>query len=201
MELDGIMPDWSPGWLPEAPRPIVPVPATTVPKIRGSRVIVGDAEHGWRSDLRADDLVVRDGAIYVPVLPELDYYRAELNNTTVVAPLVAVEQVWVEKPAHFPVSDPPSGIAPAFPPSTETGAPPIQRPIPSAECGRITGRRLVLVTPSGERRGLRAVCEPYTDPDGEVRIRVCQEPGWYQWALKGTPPRTISVPTFLVWAE
>ena len=66
-------------------------------RLRGRRVIVGVPGIGFRGDLRADDPVVQGGRTFVPVLTEQDYYRPELEQIEVFAPLVPIDRVWVEE--------------------------------------------------------------------------------------------------------
>src|SRR5690606_38497869 len=72
---------------PSPPPPIVPTPAVELAdRLRGRRVIVGVPGVGFRDGLRADDVVVRDGRTYVPVLTEQDYYRVEIEEIEAIAP-------------------------------------------------------------------------------------------------------------------
>jgi hypothetical protein len=152
------------------PKLIVPTPALTQDDLRGRRIIVGVPGLGWRYDLRADEKVVQGSRTYVPVIPEQDWYRAELEQVEVFAPLVPVERVWVEKLGAAQDADVArsGGGGRLF----SLDAPPEQRPIPAADALRITGRRVVQVIDAVERRDLRAVTETYTSADGDVCIRV-----------------------------
>lgn len=187
-----INPGWefSQSWLPTKPRPIDPIPAIEVTDLRGKRVIIGDSTTGWRKDLRADNTVDQSGKKFVPVLTELDYYRAELNGTRVLAPLIPIDKVWVETPRD-----------PSPSPPTNSEGPQRQDPVPIRDHLRVTGQRIVLVTPNGEKRDLRAISEPYIHDDGELKIKICHEVNWYRWALTRKQPRFTSVPIFLSWIE
>lgn len=200
-------------WFPTEPSPVVPVPAARLDRLRGRRVIAGTPEHGWRHDLRADDPVEAHGRQLVPVLIEADYYRAELDRVEVFAPLVPAERVWVEQPEP---SEAPGGPAPADDAATrampaqrsdllsrlvDTDAPATRRPVPARDVAHLTGRRLVVVSPSRVRRDLRASTEPYQNTDGTICLKVCDEPDWYRWAFTGTPAPCTEVPVYLIWVE
>ncbi|WP_246273646.1 hypothetical protein [Phytohabitans houttuyneae] len=182
-----------------APKSIVPTPALTQDDLRGRRVIVGAPGLGWRADLRADEKVVQGSRTYVPVIPEQDWYRAELEQVEVFAPLVPVERVWVEKLAFLQDGDGVSNPAPKHLVSLD--APPEQHPITAVDARRITGRRLVQVIDGVERRDLRAVTETYSSADGEICIRIATELEWYRWVWSGQHPKTLEVPARLLWLE
>jgi hypothetical protein len=181
------------------PRAITPTPALSQEDLRGRRVIVGAPGLGWRYDLRADEKVVQGSRTYVPVVPEQDWYRAELEQVEVFAPLVPVERVWVEK----------LGVAHEGGKSMDgesqrlvsLDAPPERLPVHAGDADRITGHRLVQVIDGVERRDLRAVTETYTSADGETCIRVATELEWYRWVWSGQHPKTLEVPTRLLWLE
>ena len=190
-------------WVPTTPAPIVPVPAAQVASLRGRRVITGDPERGWHDGLRADETVEQNGQRLVPVLGEYDYYRAELDQIEVFAPLVPLDQVWVEQPA--PTSAPqladqePGDLLSRL---VSLTTPPVRRPVPARDASGITGRRVVVVSPNREKRDVRAASEPYQVADGTICLRLCGEPNWFRWAFTGTPPpRTIETPIYLVWVE
>jgi hypothetical protein len=199
-----------PLWFPTEPAAVVPVPAERLAQLRGRRVITGRPDRGWRYDLRADDPVENGGQRLVPVLVESDYYRAELDQVEVFAPLVPLEQVWVEQ------VEPPAGHSP---PAEKEGdhqgpsrqdllsrlvtldAPPTRHPVPARDAPGLSGRRVVVVSPSRERRDLRAVTEPYENADGAICLRVCDEADWYRWAFTGQPAPCTEVPVYLIWVE
>ncbi|MFR9779285.1 hypothetical protein ACL02O_24915 [Micromonospora sp. MS34] len=187
-----------PDWAPLPPRPIEVVPATGRVELRGQRVLVGLPGLGWRGDLRADERVVQGSRTYVPVIPEHEWYRAESEQVEVFAPLVPVERVWVETVGERR----PSGRPP------ETGirlvsldAPTHRPPTPVFEADAVTGRRVVHVTGSTERRDLRAVTETYSGADGDICVRVAPELEWYRWAWRGQAPSTLELPVHLLWLE
>lgn len=190
-------PDPFPG-TPRPPRPIVPVPASSAGELRGRRVIVGLPGIGWRTDLRADDRVVRGSRTYIPVIPEQEWYRAETEQVEVFAPLVPAERVWVEQLGEAEAA-PDDARGPIRLVSLDT--PPQRDPVPILESGTVTGRRVVQVLDGIERRDLRAVTEVHTDDNGDICIRVATEVDWYRWAWTGQTPRTMAVPVHLVWAE
>lgn len=185
-------------WVPSTPGPIVPVPAAGRADLRGKRLLVGMPGLGWRGDLRADELVVQASRTYVPVLTEQEWYRAETEQTEVFAPLVPVERVWVELPGG--AADP-AVKWDLFARLVSLDGPPKREAIPAREVLGITGRRVIRVDPSGERRDLRAVTEPYQNVEGDVCVRVCAEVDWYRWTWTGKVPRTLEVPVYLLWAE
>jgi hypothetical protein len=149
--------------------------------------------------MRADNAVIRGGQTFIPVLAELDYYRAEIEQVEAFAPLVPAHRVWVEQ------IGPPSGM------SRRTGsgarsdsvldAPPPAVPLSIQQAGRVTGRRLVRAVPDGHVRDLRAATEPYLSTEGTMCIRLCDEAQWYRWAIGGTVPNTEEVDASLLWAE
>jgi hypothetical protein len=182
---------------PDAPRPIVPVPATMVGALRGRRVLVGLPGHGWRPDLRADERVVQGSRTYVPVMQEAEWYRAEAEQTEVFAPLIPIERVWVED----------YGIAGSTP-EQETlrlvslDEPTRQDPAPSINAGSLTGRRAVQVLGNGkEFRDLRAVTELYISNDGSICARITTEIDWYRWGWTGRTPSTLEVTARHLWIE
>jgi hypothetical protein len=59
-------------------------------------VLIGVPGVGFRGDLRADNPVVQGGRTFAPVLTEHDYYRSELEQIEVFAPLVPIDRIWVE---------------------------------------------------------------------------------------------------------
>lgn len=187
-------------WLPSEPMPVRPVPAANVRGLRGRRIIIGVPGQGWRYDHRADDPVTNDGQTFVPALLEADYYRAELDQIEVFAPLVPITQVWVEQ-LHAPQSRPATTPENLLTRLVTLTAPPERHPAPARDVTPLTGRRVILTSPTQEQRDLRATTEPYQNPEGDICIRICEEPHWYQWAFTGHPPTTTEVPVYLLWAE
>lgn len=204
-------------WLPTPPSPVITVPAANAPDLRGQRVVVGEPGKGWRGDLRADDPVMHDGRAHVPVLAEHDYYHAELEGVEIFAPLIPIDRVWVEhvlasaakpdggRPERFIEDELTSrarhGSRDFLARLVTLDTPPPRLPVPVRDVPNVTGRRLVQVQPSGEHRDLRAVSEPYENTDGDICVRVCDEPDWYSWALSGRTPPTRETPIYLLWAE
>ncbi|MGN9910712.1 hypothetical protein ACTMTJ_24455 [Phytohabitans sp. LJ34] len=181
------------------PKSIIPLPALTQDDLRGRRAIVGAPGLGWRYDLRADEKVVQGSRTYVPVIPEQDWYRAELEQVEVFAPLVPVDRVWIERLSLPQDSDIRTGGDARRLVSLD--APPEQHPAHAVDSLRIAGRRLVQVIDGVERRDLRAVTETYTSADGEICIRVAAELEWYRWVWSGQHPKTLEVPAHLLWVE
>ncbi len=192
-------------WLPATPKPIALLPAANMsPELQGRRAVIGLPGNGWRADMRADNAVTADGATYVPVLAEADYYRAELEDTEMFAPLVPVSQVWIEDVQSR--SDAPARHQDAprldlFSRLVSMDEPPCCEPVPARDTLGLTGRRVVVVSPGAEQRDLRAVTEPYQNQEGDICVRICREPDWYQWAFTGQPPKSQETPIYLVWAE
>ncbi len=166
------------------PDPIVPVPALAWPQIRGARVVVGQARLGWRSDLRADAPVEQGDRVFVPVLTELDWYRAESEQVEVFAPLVPIDRVWVETASQQWMG------------SNES--PGVREPAPAGDLPTLLGCRVVLREEGPAfRRDLRAVSE--LRPGREVLI--AEELDWYRWTWTGRIPKAMRVPADLLWAE
>ena len=186
-------------WVPDPPRAIVPLPAAGRDDLRGKRILVGLPGLGWRGDLRADAALVQGARTYVPVLTELEWYRAELEQMETFAPLVPVDRVWVEIPTGKPAGD--DGTADLFDRLVTLDSPAPRYPVSARLATGLTGRRVVRMRPSGEQRDLRAVTEPYQNTEGDVCIRVSRERDWYQWAWSGKTPNTMEVPVYLVWVE
>ncbi|MEU4691744.1 hypothetical protein [Actinoplanes sp. NPDC023714] len=187
------------GWALEAPRPVIPTPATMGGQLRGRRVVIGSPGLGWRGDLRADEKVVQGSRTFVPVMAESEWYRAEAEQTEVFAALVPVDRVWVEE----------YGVAGTTPASRPKDAqlvsldePPRRPPVAATEADFLASRRIArLLEDGGEQRDLRAVTELYTSEDGEVCARITEELDWYRWGWDGRTPRTLEVPAHLLWIE
>jgi hypothetical protein len=186
------------------PAPIVPVPATAHRELRGHRVIVGLPGLGWRADLRGDAAVVQGSRTYVPVLSELEWYRAEAEQIEVFAPLMPIERIWVELVGSSAVEQRPDLDLVSRLVSLD--APPRRDPLPVRDVLAVTGRRVVKVPgpeekAAADRRDLRAVTEPYSSADGDICVRVAAELDWYRWAWSGQAPKTLEVPVHLLWVE
>jgi hypothetical protein len=188
-----------PDWAPLPPRPVLLVPASDGADLRGRRVLVGLPGLGWRADLRADDRVVQGSRTYIPVIPEHEWYRAEAEQTEVFAPLVPAERVWVETLGE---RDPePAGRGDVLSRLVSLDEPARRRPVPVVEADSVSGRRMVQVVDTIERRDLRAVTEVHTSADGDICVRVTTEVEWYRWAWSGQTPKTQEVPVHLLWVE
>lgn len=177
---------------PSPPPPIVPTPAVEMAdRLRGRRVIVGVPGVGFRDGLRADDVVVRDGRTYVPVLTEQDYYRVEIEEIEAIAPLVPIDRVWVELALEQPRRQPLGAL----------DAPPVVDPSPVLGASVVVGRRVVQAVPDGFVRDLRAVSQVYVAGGDRSVIRICAEHEWYRWGMAGTPPATTEVLAGHLWLE
>lgn len=189
-----------PDWAPPTPAAIVPVPAVGRNDLRGLRVLVGLPGHGWRGDLRGDDTVVQGSRTYVPVLPEAEWYRAEVEQIEVFAPLVPVDRVWVEAVdatgTHRTTR--PADVVSRL---VSLDTPPRREPVAVIDAGQLTGRRVVRMLDGAEQRDLRAVTELHTSADGDICVKVVTELEWYRWAWNGAAPTTIEVPVHLLWIE
>jgi hypothetical protein len=173
------------------PDPVVPTMATLFAELRGRRVIVGVPGIGFRHDLRADNAVVQGGRTFVPVLTEQDYYRAELEQIEVFAPLVPIDRVWVEDIRPLPATS--SMLA--------LDAPQARQPIPVEGAARVLGSRIAQSVPDGYVRDVRAMSDVYGDSGGGLRIRLCNESDWYAWASTGVTPASVDVNTTGLWIE
>lgn len=186
-------------WFPDDPPPIVPVPAYQVDGLRGRRVVTGSPDRGWRGDLRADDTVRQGGTDLVPLLVESEWYRAEQDQVEVFAPLVPIDRVWVERVGEASATG--GDRRDLLSRLVTLDAPAPRHPVPARDAPGLTGRRVVVVSPDRQRRDLRAVTEPFQNPDGTICVRICDESDWYRWAFTGQPARCTEVPVYLVWAE
>ena len=196
-DLDG-------AWFPAEPPPIEPVPAADFTgQLRGRRVVVGKGGFGWRYDLRADERVDERGQPMVPVLAEQDWYRAERDSVEVFAPLVPLEHVWVEQISSSPATPGAAGGSRTMMLErlVELHTPPVRPAIPARDVPALTGRRLVLTAPDTNRRGVRALSEPYQRPDGDICVRIADEGDWYRWATDGIPPPGVTAGIHLLWVE
>lgn len=186
-------------WVPRPPRVIVPTPAIGRTDLRGLRVLVGQPGSGWRGDLRADEVVVQGSRSYVPVLTEQEWYRAESDLIETFAPLVPINQVWAEVPGEQAPDNAEQPDLFARLSSLDVPAPRV--PVSARVATSLTGRRVVRVSPRGERRDLRAVTEPYQNAEGDICVRICSELEWYRWGWAGQQPKIREVPVYLLWVE
>jgi hypothetical protein len=173
------------------PDPVVPTVASQFAELRGRRVIVGVPGIGFRHDLRADNSVVQTGRTFVPILTEQDYYRAELEQLEVFAPLVPIDRVWVED------------VRPLLGAVTilALDAPQVRRPMPVEGAERVLGCRVAQSVPDGYVRDLRAVSDVYRDGRGTARVRICSESDWYAWASTGVTPSSADLEAKGLWIE
>lgn len=180
------------------PRPVVPVPALSHDDLRGRRVIVGIPGLGWRHDLRADEKVVQGSRTYIPVMAEHEWYKAELEQIEVFAPLVPADHVWVETLGRREDIDHLHGSGSGL---VSLDGPPTRRPIAIGLALRVTGQRLVQLIDGVERRDIRAVTERYVSETGEICTHVATEVEWYRWTWTGKPPKTLELPVDSIWLE
>jgi hypothetical protein len=136
----------------------------------------------------------------VPVISEYEWYKAELEQVEVFAPLVPVERVWVQTYEPAPVSNPPTQAEKALQ-LVSLDIPPQFDPIAVAKVPRIAGQRVVQVIGAVERRNLRAVTEMHTSTDGFVCVRITTELEWYRWVWSGQPPKTSEIDVQQLWME
>jgi hypothetical protein len=191
---------WRPGAASLPPAPIVPVGALNVPSLRGMRVIIGLPGHGWRGDLRADNVLTQGAHSVVPILVESEWYRAELEQIEVFASLVPAERVWVE--THGDLAGQPTSAAwQPDPTLTTLDVPPIRISRNAREVPFLTGRRVSVTSIDGVERDLRAVTEPYSAGSDRVEVRVAREGEWYRWAANGKIPATRAIDVTEVWVE
>lgn len=181
-----------------SPRPIAPMPALSHDDLRGRRVIVGLPGLGWRHDLRADERVVQGSRTYVPVMSEHEWYKAELEQIEVFAPLVPVDRVWVETLDSSRATNSLRGTVSGL---VSLDGPPNRYPVAVDGLLRITGQRLVQMIDGVERREIRAVTERYVNDVGEVCIHVAIEVEWYRWTWTGKPPKALELPIDSLWLE
>jgi hypothetical protein len=180
------------------PRSVVPIPALGHDDLRGQRVIVGLPGMGWRHDLRADEKVVQGSRTYVPVMSEHEWYKAELEQIEVFAPLIPSDRVWVETFGSARSSD---GLHEEGSGLVSLDGPPSRRPIAVQGALRVIGQRLVQLIDDVERRDIRAVTEKYLNDVGEVCLHVATEIEWYRWTWTGKPPKTLELPVGSIWLE
>ncbi len=80
--------------------------------------------------------------------------------------------------------------------------PPARPPRRARDVPDLTGRRIVVLQPTGPVFHRRAVSEPYVDAaSGDVSVTVCSEHDWYRWAITRELPRAEPCPIYLVWVE
>jgi hypothetical protein len=186
-------------WIPQPPRPIHPLPASGRDDLRGRRVLVGHPGLGWRGDLRADAAVVQGARTYIPVLPEQEWYRAEVEQLETFAPLVPVDRVWLEALGErIPAEDMPGDL---FERLVSLDGPPLRYPVSARLAPVLAGHRVVRVDQIGEHRDLRAVTEPHQNAEGDICVRVTRERDWYRWAWTGQTPKTLEILVYLLWVE
>lgn len=147
--------------------------------------------------------MVRQGArSLIPVLSEAEWYRAERERVEVFAALVPVERVWVETistTAERTNNVDGLNLVSLDSPPTRVAVP--AEALAAQGTGQLMGRRLVQTSPDGEQRGLRAVTEAHTGPEGTPQVRIAQEHDWYRWAATGQAPATRAVPLTELWLE
>jgi len=181
------------GWTSTTPAAVVPQPAAEADGLRGRRVVVGLPGLGWRGDLRADDPVVQSARTFVPILPEAEWYRAEVDGVDVYVPLVPIERVWVETVHTADAVDVSRLVS--------LDGPPRREPIPVLDAGPLTGRRIVTISDGLARRDLRAITELHVGADDTVCLRLCTERDWYRWAWTGIAPSTTASAVQHSWIE
>jgi hypothetical protein len=181
-----------------SPRLVVPVPSLSHDDLRGRRVIVGLPGLGWRHDLRADEKVVQGSRTYVPVMSEHEWYKAELEQIEVFAPLVPADRVWVETLAGTPSKTSRHGAGSGL---VSLDGPPDRRPVAVEGALRVMGQRLVQLIDGVERRDIRAVTERYVNDVGDVCLHVATEVEWYRWTWTGKAPKILELSVDSIWLE
>lgn len=184
---------------PDPPPCVKPVPAIQCFDIRGSRVMIGAAGKGWRGDLRADNPLMRDGDLMVPVLWEADFYHSQDDGVEAIAMLHPVESVWVEQTA----TDDERVTAPRhlFERIIDIDAPAVRYPSPASEVLGLSGRRVWLWSGGDFKKDLRCVSEAHENAAGDIVINVCAEGDWYRWGRTGQEPIIDEAPIHLTWVE
>lgn len=184
---------------PDPPPPLVPVSAVRSFDMRGSRVVIGNPGQGWRADLRADDPLMREGKLLVPVLPESDFYHSEDEGVEAMAALHPADSVWVERPD----SEAERKTAPRhlFERLVDAELPPTRYPVPASEMHGLTGRRMWYWRAGEFVYDMRCACEAYENSEGDIAVNLCSERDWYRWARTGTAPIMTPALIHLVWAE
>jgi hypothetical protein len=75
-------------------------------------------------------------------------------------------------------------------------------PVPAAEAPGVLDRRVILAEPPGAfRYDMRAVSQPYGDPESGRYVDVVSEHDWYRSRLRGEPVPTSRYPLDHVWVE
>lgn len=184
---------------PDPPPPLTPVEAVRCFDMRGARVLVGSSGLGWRGDLRADDPLMHEGTLMVPVLNESDFYRSEDEGSEAMAALHPADAVWVEKPD--PDSERKTAPRHLFERLVDVDSPPVRYPTPASETPGLTGRRVWNWRGGEFAFDLRCVTEAFENSDGDIAVKVCGERDWYRWARTGKTPAVEEALIHLVWTE
>ncbi|BCB80350.1 hypothetical protein GCM10022251_04890 [Phytohabitans flavus] len=134
----------------------------------------------------------------MPVLSEHEWYKAELEQIEVFAPLVPADRVWVETLGRHEdlgnLHGDGSGLV-------SLDGPPTRYPIAVGLAVRITGQRLVHLIDGVERRDMRGVTERYISDAGAACVHVATEVEWYRWTWTGKPPKTLELQVDAIWLE
>jgi hypothetical protein len=196
-------------WYLAEPPGLVPVPAAVAPEVLDRRVILVEPPGAFRYDMRAVSPSYGDpeSGEYVDVVSEHDWYRSRLRGEPVPTSGYPLDQVWVEHRLEVPGTAPGGAEAgePPVPGDAPLGAlaiPPVRRPRKAQGMPDMTGRRIIVMQPSGPVLYWRAVSEPYLDQsNGDVSVTICSEHDWYRWAITREPPRAEPCPVYLIWVE
>jgi hypothetical protein len=81
------------------------------------------------------------------------------------------------------------------------GVPPTRTPRPAVDEPALNGKRVVLSTPEGFVRDMRAVGEVRTDGEGGAVIDILSEANYYEKRFTGRHAEPVSWPAHLVWIE
>lgn len=222
----------------EKPPVLWPVPLTEAPAmvgdvsgvddLIGERIVISSPVDGvWYYDMRlmtaphtrGDDRVVG-------VLPEIDWYRQQRDQTYIAVPRsVPVDRVWHEIETEMPDSSAPASLPQDDIPENSRAAhlvpsidsPPVRWPRKSAVVtGSLTGARCWI----GGHRGYRIGCEPYRqEAEGRLHfwggldqldrpvfttcVRLLDEETWYKALDHGGDfdNGVYQVETSIVWLE
>ena len=81
------------------------------------------------------------------------------------------------------------------------GAPPPREPRPASSVKSLTGKRVILSTPTGFVYDMRAISSVHPDVNGDEVVEVVTEEGYFRWMFTGDRPTSEAFPAGLVWVE
>ncbi|MFI1831319.1 hypothetical protein ACH41E_33470 [Streptomyces sp. NPDC020412] len=197
-------------WYLAIPPPAVPVPAAHASgELHGRPAMVSVPGVGVLHDMRCVGGLHRDG---VALVPEVDYWRAEFEVGRGLTPQrIDVDHVFIEHRLAYEA--PPGSAPPPRPPlpgdpqallrriSPRPDLPSGRIPVPARTVGHLHGRRIIQVTKLGFAWDLRAVSEPYEDPQHGLAVRLTSVPEYYRWTITGEDPNPVPIGLHLLWSE